>query len=414
MNNILSILTGIAMIGASALTLEGVNKVTDGDFYLASVKYLAQESTNVPGGESVFSGDSTISIPATSATQETTQFNIPLLPNGGTPTDFQNQIQKTQTPNMMQNQPGSFEVFEKNQKVFNTIRQPLKGVTNESFEENNDDSERNEIDREQIQRSIKDISRFRTELKNTLRQIKKQASPADLEELTKIQAEVDQVYSTLSNTSDSSSAVEAMQSFHEGEYWDKVNKIRTRVQIPQELKRFQQSFKRVDKTLQAKAVQSLGLNIDKAKQEVAEMKQLANNVQSQYDSGSYEEAGESMRDLHENGQPGDIESTIARVRDIKSTLKRVKDTEVRTAAEEVLQEVIDKFNNGEYRDARETLDQYSNDLMKMLNQFAKAKTLNRSASKNQIQNLGNLIEKKLQEIDVKQGQTQESSAEFNQ
>ena len=43
---------------------------------------------------------------------------------------------------MMQNQPGSFEVFEKNQKVFNTIRQPLKGVTNESFEENNDDSEK--------------------------------------------------------------------------------------------------------------------------------------------------------------------------------------------------------------------------------------------------------------------------------
>ena len=414
MNNILSILTGIAMIGASALTLEGVNKVTDGDFYLASVKYLAQESTNVPGGESVFSGDSTISIPATSATQETTQFNIPLLPNGGTPTDFQNQIQKTQTPNMMQNQPVSFEVFEKNQKVFNTIRQPLKGVTNESFEENNDDSERNEIDREQIQRSIKDISRFRTELKNTLRQIKKQASPADLEELTKIQAEVDQVYSTLSNTSDSSSAVEAMQSFHEGEYWDKVNKIRTRVQIPQELKRFQQSFKRVDKTLQAKAVQSLGLNIDKAKQEVAEMKQLANNVQSQYDSGSYEEAGESMRDLHENGQPGDIESTIARVRDIKSTLKRVKDTEVRTAAEEVLQEVIDKFNNGEYRDARETLDEYSDDLMNLINQFARAKTLNRNTSKNQIENLGNLIEKKLQEIDVKQGQNQESSAGSNQ
>ena len=414
MNNILSILTGIAMIGASALTLEGVNKVTDGDFYLASVKYLAQESTNVPGGESVFSGDSTISIPATSATQETTQFNIPLLPNGGTPTDFQNQIQKTQTPNMMQNHPVSFEVFEKNQKVFNTIRQPLKGVTNESFEENNDDSERNEIDREQIQRSIKDISRFRTELKNTLRQIKKQASPADLEELTKIQAEVDQVYSTLSNTSDSSSAVEAMQSFHEGEYWDKVNKIRTRVQIPQELKRFQQSFKRVDKTLQAKAVQSLGLNIDKAKQEVAEMKQLANNVQSQYDSGSYEEAGESMRDLHENGQPGDIESTIARVRDIKSTLKRVKDTEVRTAAEEVLQEVIDKFNNGEYRDARETLDEYSDDLMNLINQFARAKTLNRNTSKNQIENLGNLIEKKLQEIDVKQGQNQESSAGSNQ
>lgn len=270
------------------------------------------------------------------------------------------------------------------------------------------------VDPRQVQQSLNDINRFRTEVKNVTRQVRKQASAADLAELSQIQAEVDKIYSTIANGSDSGDIEEAVQSFYESEYWDKINNVRTRVQIPQELKRFQQSFKRVDKILQTKATQDLGLNIDKARQAVASMKQITDNVQSQYASGSYDDAGEGMRDLQDNGQPGDIESTVARVRDIKSTLKRVRDTEVRAEAEGVLQEVVDKFNNGEYRDARETLDEYSDDLMNLLGQFARAKNLNRSTSKNQIQNLGNLIEKKLQEIDVKQGQSQESSSDFNQ
>ena len=153
----------------------------------------------------------------------------------------------------------------------------------------------------------------------------------------------------------------------------------------------------------------MGLNIDKAKELVIQMKQNSDKVQELYNTNNYEDAGELLKDFHDNGHPGDIESTITRVRDIKNTLKRIRDAEVKTAVEEVLQEVIDKFNSGEYRDARETLDEYSDDLMRLVNQFAKAKTINKGASRTQIESLGNLIEKKLQEIDVKQGQT--SSAE---
>ncbi len=422
MNNILSILTGIAMIGASALTLEGVNKATDGGFYLASIKHLAQESTAVSGeittptfppmpSETVkFNMQMPPPIIGADGTEIKQVIPMPPIMNGGMPVNFQNQMQRTQMPNTAQKQAKPFDVFEQNKKVFNEVKRPINSVIGEESDsaEDNSSSE-NQFDRQRVQKTISDITRFRKELKNTLRGIKKQASAADLAELTKIQTEVDQIYSTLSNTNDSSDADEAAQSFYESEYWDKVNSIRTRVQIPQEVKQIQQSLKRVDKALQAKAAQSLGLNIDKAKELVIQMKQNSDKVQELYNTNNYEDAGELLKDFHDNGHPGDIESTITRVRDIKNTLKRIRDAEVKTAVEEVLQEVIDKFNSGEYRDARETLDEYSDDLMRLVNQFAKAKTINKGASRTQIESLGNLIEKKLQEIDVKQGQT--SSAE---
>ncbi|MDP3799873.1 MAG: hypothetical protein Q8Q90_00415 [bacterium] len=427
MNNIISILTGIAMIGASALTLEGVNKATDGGFYLASIKHLAQESTTVSGE---------ITTPTfPTMPSETANFNIqmppPIIGADGTeikqpmpippimngvsmPANFQDlMMQKEQISNMVQKQIKPFEVFKQNKKVFNEVRRPANGIIREEGNSEGNDHYGDKFDRQRVQKTISDITRFRNELKNTLRGIKKQASATDLAELTKIQADVDQIYSTLSNTTDSSDADEAAQGFYEGEYWDKVNSIRTRVQIPQEIKQIQQSLKRVDKALQAKAAQSLGLNIDKAKELVVQMKQNSDKVQELYNANNYEDAGELLKDFHDNGHPGDIESTITRVRDIKNTLKRIKDTEVKSAVGEVLQEVVDKFNSGEYRDARETLDEYSDDLMRLVNQFARAKTINRGTSRTQIENLGNLIEKKLQEIDVKQGQNQEPS-EFNQ
>lgn len=387
MNNILSILTGVAMIGASALTMEGINKATDGGFYLASVKYLAEAS---PSSNSDSGSTAPAPIPSSDSGGQSI---MPLQPNSGQQNSFGQQF---------------LGIFGENQKSSGDQLQMMgnqqKNQQDQFKESQNLDESGPTVDPRQVQQSLNDINRFRSEIKNTIRQVKKQASASELEELNNIVAEVNKIYSTASNSSDSTDTQEAIQSFYENGYHDKVNNIRMRTQIPQELKQFQQSFKRVDKILQTKAVQSLGLNIDKAKQAVAEMKQGVNSVQSEYSAGNYDDAQSNLQDLHDIGQPGDIESTIARVRDIKNTLKRIRDAEVKTAAEKILQEVVDKFNNSEYRDARETLDEYSDDLMKMVNQFARAKTLNRNTSKTQIKNLGNLIEKKLQEIDVKQGQ----------
>lgn len=185
-------------------------------------------------------------------------------------------------------------------------------------------------------------------------------------------------------------------------------------QLKQELKQIQQSLKRADKIVKTKAVQSLGLDLDKAKQSLGEMRQNADNIQSLISAESYEDAMDVIQDFHDNGHPGDIEGTIMRIRDVKNMIKKVKDADVRNSVNQVLQEVVDKFNNGEYRDARETLDEYSDDIMNLLSKFAKAKNINRDQSNTQIQNLGNLIDKKLQEIDDRQGQSVQSIQESTQ
>ena len=112
----------------------------------------------------------------------------------------------------------------------------------------------------------------------------------------------------------------------------------------------------------------------------------------------YEAAQEAMQELRDSGgHPGEIESTIFRFRDIKNMLKRVKDTAVRNEVDGVLQEVVTAFNEGDYRQARETMDEYTDDLQRLINTFIKSKinNNNRNDSINKINSLENLIQSKL-------------------
>ncbi|MEK7209676.1 MAG: hypothetical protein AAB670_02020, partial [Patescibacteria group bacterium] len=123
--------------------------------------------------------------------------------------------------------------------------------------------------------------------------------------------------------------------------------------------------------------------------------------------GNYQEAHEEMRLFHEGGHPGEIEGVIFRIRDIKNMAKRVKDMAVRAEVDGVLQEVIDAFNAGEYRDARETMDEYADDLQRLISQLVQAQSrrgYNRRDSSTKVQSLGDLIAKKLQEAENNQGQ----------
>src|SRR3989344_7141156 len=330
--NPLSLLTGIAVIGASVLALEGANQITGGEFYLASVSHLAQESAQSAATivESQPMPPMEIQPPMPSA--------IPQDPNQ----QFQPQ------------QPDQEQGFSQEQEK------------REDFQQF--------VDPRQIQDGLRNMNQFRNETKRTIRQIKKQASAADNEELSKIIAEVDQLYATAANSSDMEAANEAIQEFHQNQYWDSVNKIRSRIEIPREIKQIMQSVKRLEKVLKTKAIQNIGLDIARAQQTLAEMKQAADNVQNLYNSGEYQDAQEEMRLFHEGSHPGEIEGVIFRIRDIKNMAKRVKDAAVKAEVNSVLQEVIDAFNAGEYRDARETLDEYADDLQRLISQLVQAQS----------------------------------------
>ncbi len=179
--NLLSLLTGIAVIGASVLTLEGVSQITNGEFYLAGISQLAQESAQ--------------SAAATVESQPSTtkQQSPPTPPTSPQPVSGET----NQTGNHGVNQTGN------------------------QGEENQQDSQEF-IDPRQIQEGLRNMNQFRGEVRRTIREIRKQASPADLDELNNVLAEVDKLYATASNSSNLSDANDAVREFHDNQYWEKI------------------------------------------------------------------------------------------------------------------------------------------------------------------------------------------------
>lgn len=339
----------MAVIGVSVLGLEGASRLGDGGFYLAAVQHLAQETT-MPA--------ETVSAPVI-----TTSPDVQPMPQQ--PAE---QKPKPEEGNMIQPLPG------------------------EGFEEREEF-----VDPREIQDGLRNINQFRSEARRTLKQIKKQATAADINEINQIIATVDQIYSTVSRSS-ASDARNALRDFYDEQYFDQINRIRTRLEIPKEIKQIKQSLKRVERIAKTKAVQNIGIDIPKLQQRIGEMNQAVATVESHYASGNYEEAQEAMQEFHEGGHPGEVEGTINRIRDIKNMVKRVKDETIRTEVDGVLQEVIDAFNAGEYRDARETLDEYADDIQRLISQFL-LKTNRRGYkqdSLNRINSLEDLIKARLE------------------
>ena len=365
--NLLSLLTGIAVIGASVLALEGANQITGGEFYLASVSHLAQESAS--------NAAATVeSHPAPTTTSETP----PPPPPPPAPT--------TETSSSATTPSSS--------------QQPMQVSPSGNQSQMEESAPQEFYDPRHIQDGLRNMNQFRNETRRTLREIRRQASESDLNELNSVLAEVDKLYSIASNSSNLSDANEAVREFYDNQYWEKTNAVRARLQIPKEIKQITQSIRRLEKILTTKSIQNIGLDIPKAQATLSEMKQAADKVQSLYNAGEYQDAQEEMRLFHEGGHPGEIEGIVFRIRDIKNMAKRVKDTAVRAEVDAVLQEVIDAFNAGEYRDARETMDEYADDLQRLINQLVQAQSrrgYNRRDQSTRIQNLGELIGRKLQE-----------------
>lgn len=328
------------MAGAAFFIVEGTDRLTNGEVYLASLQLLAQEAT----------------APLQQTLEETPK-----------------------QPLITEEQP----------------KQPIQ-VQEEPVEEKEEF-----VDPREVRDATRQIKQLKADLKRFTTQLKKLANNADdLAVIEKIRGELDQILAVLANKSASGSELrEALQDFYSNEYWEQANVIRAKLELPREIKQITTSLKRVERVLKAKATKTIGIDVEKTQQAVEEMKRNLEEVSSQYKNGNLEAAMEAMQFFHEGGHPGEIEGTIFRLRDIKNQIKRIKDATVRAEIENVLREVIDEFNQGNYRDAREILDEYADDIMRLIKNFmrTKAKVGDGEQQFSKIRDLDGLIQQKLNE-----------------
>lgn len=222
------------------------------------------------------------------------------------------------------------------------------------------------VDPREVQQALREMKDMRKELNRMIKQAKKLPNGAAM--ASDMNTLLGQIASFESKINEGVELRDNIQEFRDAQIWQEINKFRAQIEIPKEIIQWNKEIKRLEKAFTQKKYQSLGLNLEGAKAKSTEVREALARVQEYYNSGDFESAMEEFNDLRQDLYIGEILNVIQRTQELMNRLKAVKNAEVKTQIQEAFNEVIDNFNEGEYRVARELMDESWNDIMKMINQ----------------------------------------------
>ena len=247
------------------------------------------------------------------------------------------------------------------------VQDIMPGGEEEKFQPVIEEEQQDEewVDPREVQQVLREMKDIKRELNRMIKQAKKLSNGAAM--VSDMNTLLGQVANFESKINEGVDLRDNIQEFRDAQLWEEVNKFRAQIEIPKEITQWNKEIKKLEKMLGQKKYQNLGLNLDGAKTKVAEVKDVLAKVQEFYNSGDYESAMEEFNDLRQDLYIGEISNIIRRTQELAQRLKAVKNAEIKTQIQEVFSEVIDNFNEGEYRVARELMDESWNDIMKTIN-----------------------------------------------
>ena len=220
--------------------------------------------------------------------------------------------------------------------------------------------------------SPQEIQQTKRELKDLNSQLKQLGktrgiTPDLRSNVQELASEVSGFSSIIGNASASDEELrDAIDEFHQRNFWDDINALRARVQLPNELKQLSKTVARLEKALKTKTAAAV-FDAGRVSQFVSEWKQQLSQVQAALGGGQYEEAQELMQVFYEN-HPGECEGTIFQILDFVKNIKRIKDRNIKSQADTLLQPIIALVNGGECRTAREEFE----DIRGQITQFLRS------------------------------------------
>ena len=220
------------------------------------------------------------------------------------------------------------------------------------------------VDPRELQQVLREIK----DLKKELNRLAKQAGKTAGREATlaDVNALLGQVSGFESNINSGTNVQEAIQEFREAEIWQDLNKIRAKIEIPKQKSQWEKEIKKLEKILNQKKFQNLGLELSGVKTKLEENRAGLAKIQEFYNAGEFEEAMEEFNSLREDFNPVDVGNILQRTQELTNRLKTIKNAEVRNKVKEIYQEVIDNFNQGEYRVAWELMNESWQDIMNLV------------------------------------------------
>jgi len=252
------------------------------------------------------------------------------------------------------------------------------------------------VDPREVKRVLQEIKNMKSELNRFIKQLKKMPNSADdIATCQDILNKINEHYKTISNPPGDMSVRDAMQEFYEGQYWETVNAMRAKIELPKQLAEVAKQLKKVQKLVKQKAYQNLGFDMTAINQHLADIQTIYDEANAQYKNGELEDAMETMQDIFQGTHPGELYGLLSQFRQIKLQIKSIKNAEVKAIIDEILSEVISSVNDGDFRDANMTLQQIQGELMKLASKYMKGSSVLNDDMRAKFDKLEGIVQDKL-------------------
>lgn len=285
-----------------------------------------------------------------------------------------------------------------NQQQFNEIKQqPKIEIPQQNFIEE-EQMEMEIVDPREVQNALRDIKRMQSEIKKFAKQLKKLPNSAtDVSFCENLLAKLGEHYGAISKPTENESLREALQEFWDERYWEEVNKLRAKIELPKELNNLAKDLKKLQKLVAQKSFQKLGFDMETLKARVNETQTNLNEIQAKYAAGELEDAMEALQEFRESGHPGEIMGVLYQMKDAKQRIKSIKNKEVLELINELLNEVAQTFNEGDFREANMAMQDIMGELMKLASKYMKGKPVLSDEMRAKFDRLESVIKGKLGE-----------------
>ncbi len=229
---------------------------------------------------------------------------------------------------------------------------------------NDEEQQEPQIDPREIRQTLRDITQMQRQLKGFLRTLKRYK--ADTGEVDQLLEKMNQYRTTISG-SDMEAVREAVHEFRDENLWETINVIRVKVELPKQIAQMKKELSRLEKTIRAAVYQKMGVDVSSITAYISDSRARISQMESLLNSGDFDEINSLMQENQENPMPGELMEVLSRLKQIDSRMKRVRDAGTKAKIQEMLSEVVQLVNEGEYREARDLMNQNMQQIMQIIN-----------------------------------------------
>ncbi|MEK9183217.1 MAG: hypothetical protein AAB849_01800 [Patescibacteria group bacterium] len=222
---------------------------------------------------------------------------------------------------------------------------------------------------QELKRVLQDIKNQTRDLLRYKKQLSKISADADAGQLiATLLAQLETFKNNITNNVGRDQR-DAMQDYWDAQIWEELNKVRAFVELPREMKNVQRDLKIVQKSVQNKSYKTafafFGVDEDKLFAALVAKQGVVEQILSLMNQGDAAEAFALVEeDIHQGWHPGDLRHLTDMLRETHQRLKTMKDADILEQVKEVLSPIIDTLNDGDIREARDAMVQFTDQMQK--------------------------------------------------